>query len=343
MVLSCIVGSATTAQASVAPSRSITEQATGFFLQQKGIGGQGVVDLAKVLAPKSSIFDNNLPDKVLNKLGLKPTQPITPKHPLFKKNGEPQVGDIVLLPPKPVSSPMNGEYITKGYPQKGEYKRSGEFGEKRGKGRLHKGWDIFSPNLNEDVDAVLGGVVKFVGEKKNHPSRKYLGYHAVVRSIDGSIDTIFGHMKKDSSELKIGDTVIAGKKVGEQGNTGYLPNGKKYPYHTHVTIIGNEASSYYVKTIKKNGIIYLDPEGIIEKLENQTFRVGVYAGDGEVVMAGSEKPIKVAKSDIKGTISMTALLTSNNLVASTNDTDKGDKFAQVGDFVTQTTLAQKGK
>jgi murein DD-endopeptidase MepM/ murein hydrolase activator NlpD len=81
----------------------------------------------------------------------------------------------------------------------------------------HKGVD-FTPGYGSPTQVIYPGVVKSVKNSGNSG----LGYNVIIgHVIDGeNVDTVYGHMITDSSELKVGDLVKTGDKVGLVGNTG---------------------------------------------------------------------------------------------------------------------------
>ena len=109
---------------------------------------------------------------------------------------------------------------------KGTYRVSAKFGATGNWSRYHTGQD-FSAATGTPVHAVVSGTVV----KGNAGS--WVGNHVAIRAADGSA-TLYTHL--DSTDVKVGQQVTAGQKIGEVGSTGrsfgshlhfeYYPAGK---------------------------------------------------------------------------------------------------------------------
>jgi murein DD-endopeptidase MepM/ murein hydrolase activator NlpD len=87
---------------------------------------------------------------------------------------------------------------------------AGRFGASRG-GRTHQGQDVFA-KCGTPLVAVTGGTIKFSGEQS------LAGNYIVLKADDG-FDYAYMHLR-EPSPLKRDDTVTAGQRVGNVGDTG---------------------------------------------------------------------------------------------------------------------------
>lgn len=133
-----------------------------------------------------------------------------------------RVGTLKMegLPEDGIDCPVNGSYTS-------------SFGERWG--RNHTGVDIGAP-VGEDIYAPASGVVIFAGEKSGY------GNYVQIDHGNGFV-TAYAHLS--CMLVDEGDTVTAGKVIGEVGTTGRVTGP-----HLHFEII-------------KNGE-YLDPEPFIK-------------------------------------------------------------------------------
>lgn len=77
-------------------------------------------------------------------------------------------------------------------------------------GRMHEGMDIAAP-IGEPIHAALDGVVTYAGWES--------GYGNFIRlKHSGGVETAYGHCSK--IDVKIGESVKKGEKIGEVGSTG---------------------------------------------------------------------------------------------------------------------------
>lgn len=152
---------------------------------------------------------------------------------------------------------------------------------------LHTGTD-FNAACNTDVLAAGGGVVKFVGKEA-------LGGNAILIQHSSGIDSLYVHMADGTNTVREGQTVKAGQKISEIGNSG-----KSYGCHLHFEIRdgGNGVWSAFNKAI--------DPQEFLTKkgVDLKTTSISRVDGDGsssssksnstssfvEVEIDGSQKP-----------------------------------------------------
>ncbi len=119
-------------------------------------------------------------------------------------------------PSTPVVSQSNGSISSALYwPAQG--KITGIFGESR-PGHFHKGIDIAAP-MKTPIYAAADGVVT---RSKTDPGG--FGYYVVVSHgtiLGRKVETWYGHMKKSSVEVKVGDKVKRAEKIAMVGNEGH--------------------------------------------------------------------------------------------------------------------------
>ncbi len=77
-------------------------------------------------------------------------------------------------------------------------------------GKMHEGMDIAAP-VGEPIKAVLDGTVTYAGWMSGY------GYFIKMKH-SGGVETAYGHCSK--IEVKVGESVKKGEKIGEVGNTG---------------------------------------------------------------------------------------------------------------------------
>ncbi|MDO5083110.1 M23 family metallopeptidase [Arachnia propionica] len=102
---------------------------------------------------------------------------------------------------------------------KGSYRISARFGATGNWSRYHTGQD-FSAASGTPVRAVVSGTVV----KGNVGS--WAGNHVAIRAADGS-STLYAHLS--STDVKVGQQVTAGQKIGEVGSTG-----RSFGSHLHL-------------------------------------------------------------------------------------------------------------
>lgn len=92
--------------------------------------------------------------------------------------------------------------------------QSGNYGEKREGGRVHKGIDVPMPN-GTPLKAVMDGVVS--AAQSGSGERSY-GLYVVIEHSGGK-STLYAHMSKIM--VKVGDKVVKGQIIGLSGSTGF--------------------------------------------------------------------------------------------------------------------------
>ncbi|MDO5067406.1 MAG: M23 family metallopeptidase [Propionibacteriaceae bacterium] len=102
---------------------------------------------------------------------------------------------------------------------KGSYRISARFGATGSWSRYHTGQDFSAPT-GTPVRAVVSGTVV----KGNVGS--WAGNHVAIRAADGSA-TLYAHLS--STDVKVGQQVTAGQKIGEVGSTG-----RSFGSHLHL-------------------------------------------------------------------------------------------------------------
>lgn len=129
---------------------------------------------------------------------------------------------------------------------KGTYRVSAKFGATGNWSRYHTGQD-FSAATGTPVHAVVSGTVV----KGNAGS--WAGNHVAIRAADGSA-TLYAHL--DSTDVKVGQQVTAGQKIGEVGSTG-----RSFGSHLHFEYYpaGKTPGDVYSAT---NPMTYLSSLGI---------------------------------------------------------------------------------
>lgn len=81
--------------------------------------------------------------------------------------------------------------------------------------RFHYGIDVVGSSDEAPIYAVADGVIQSIN---NDPSAS-LGINIVIRHND-TFTTQYGHMSSYVSSLQVGDSVVKGEQIGNQGNTG---------------------------------------------------------------------------------------------------------------------------
>jgi RHS repeat-associated protein len=165
-------------------------------------------------------------------------------------NNVPYIGNNILdiSPPEDVREQMNGQrkpvedgQITSGFYDKRVWK---------GKEINHGGLDIKgSDNVSDvNVKSATPGIVAEVGWEDPFDINKGFGYRVKIKSLDGEMTYYYGHLRADSSNLKVGQEIKAGDIIGIMGNTGAsigeLP--KSEPgRHLHFEIRDTKGNSIY--------------------------------------------------------------------------------------------------
>ena len=106
-------------------------------------------------------------------------------------------------------------------PVKGKYKITSPFGWRihpiTGKRRLHAGVDLVSGRANAAIIAPEDGLV-LEARKSTAPGGGY-GYFVKMRGMTGATH-LFAHLVQGSIEVKKGQRIIQGQKLGIMGTTG---------------------------------------------------------------------------------------------------------------------------
>jgi murein DD-endopeptidase MepM/ murein hydrolase activator NlpD len=106
-------------------------------------------------------------------------------------------------------------------PVKGKYKVTSPFGWRvhpiTGKKKLHAGVDLVSGKANTAIIAPEDGVV-LEARKSTAPGGGY-GYFVKMKGMTGATH-LFAHLVEGSIEVKRGQRVIQGQKLGIMGTTG---------------------------------------------------------------------------------------------------------------------------
>lgn len=106
-------------------------------------------------------------------------------------------------------------------PVKGKYKVSSPFGWRvhpiTGKKKLHAGVDLVSAKANTAIIAPEDGVV-LEARKSTAPGGGY-GYFVKMKGMTGATH-LFAHLVEGSIEVKKGQRIIQGQKLGIMGTTG---------------------------------------------------------------------------------------------------------------------------
>lgn len=121
------------------------------------------------------------------------------------------------------------------FPVLGNYSVSSPYGN-RSNG-YHYGIDIATSGNANAVVAAASGTVVSVSNNCPHVSCGYQCEHystygnmVAIRHSDGKC-SYYGHLKKDSIKVSVGDTVVAGQQVASVGSSGYSTG-----YHLHFEI-----------------------------------------------------------------------------------------------------------
>ena len=106
-------------------------------------------------------------------------------------------------------------------PVKGKYKITSPFGWRThpitGKRKLHAGVDLVSGRANTAIIAPEDGLV-LEARKSTAPGGGY-GYFVKMRGMTGATH-LFAHLVEGSIEVKKGQRIIQGQKLGIMGSTG---------------------------------------------------------------------------------------------------------------------------
>jgi murein DD-endopeptidase MepM/ murein hydrolase activator NlpD len=106
-------------------------------------------------------------------------------------------------------------------PVKGKYKVTSPFGWRvhpiTGKKKLHDGVDLVSGKANTTIIAPEDGVV-LEARKSTVPGGGY-GYFVKMKGMTGATH-LFAHLVEGSIEVKKGQRIIQGQKLGIMGTTG---------------------------------------------------------------------------------------------------------------------------
>lgn len=106
-------------------------------------------------------------------------------------------------------------------PVKGKYKITSPFGWRThpitGKRKLHAGVDLVSGRANTAIIAPEDGLV-LEARKSTAPGGGY-GYFVKMRGMTGATH-LFAHLVEGSIEVKKGQRIIQGQKLGIMGTTG---------------------------------------------------------------------------------------------------------------------------
>ncbi len=130
------------------------------------------------------------------------------KKPAKKKT--PKKKPVKKPTPKPVVKSAWFPVLGSGWTFGGSEMR---FGAARS-GHTHQGQDVSGPEGLQIV-APVAGTISWTAYQADGA-----GYYIVERGIDGR-DYVFMHLMKGSTRVKIGQTVVAGKWLGNLGNTGH--------------------------------------------------------------------------------------------------------------------------
>lgn len=119
-----------------------------------------------------------------------------------------------LNTPASARAPQSGKFFV--MPVVGA-RLTSEFGKRRHPVRrvshTHSGVDFAAPT-GTPVRAAADGQVKFIGFE-----RRGFGRYVVISHRYGS-ETFYAHLSASERGLRVGDTVVAGQKIGEVGRTG---------------------------------------------------------------------------------------------------------------------------
>ena len=107
--------------------------------------------------------------------------------------------DRFPLYPLPNAVPISSNYGWRTHPITGQQ-------------RFHTGIDL-ATEIGTPVLASLSGVVEFSGTMDGY------GYTIILRHLDGSIQTLYGHLS--SLYVEVGESVKQGQVIARSGNTGY--------------------------------------------------------------------------------------------------------------------------
>ncbi len=112
----------------------------------------------------------------------------------------------------------------------------------------------FKMDESENICAARAGIVLSTYDQSNIGGLKDKENHwnyVVIMHIDSST-AIYGHLKKNSSLVKIGDTIKKGQLIALSGNTGY----SAFP-HLHFAVYDKNGNQIAVRFYTSKGVQYL--------------------------------------------------------------------------------------
>ena len=136
----------------------------------------------------------------------------------------------------------------------------GTHGSKRSNGaRYHSGIDIGSA-IGDPCYAVADGVVVMCKDTEDSKSTiGGRGRYIVIYHSNGDFSSLYEHL--DTVNVKVGDKIVKGQKIGTTGNSGWVSKNKHYNAHLHFGLTSGKMTTtgydlWTVEGKKYNGKTY---------------------------------------------------------------------------------------